>query len=226
MVFDIIITGAGIVGLATAYELKRLDNSLKIGIIEKESNIAKHQTGNNSGVIHSGIYYKPGSEKANNCLKGYNKLLDFCDEQQIKYDLCGKLIIAKEEFELQNLQMIYQRGIDKGMNDLDIVDEKIIKEKEPHIKGIRAINVPQAGIVNYTEVSKKIKKLLCEAGVNFFFENRVTKITPDNNIKITTTKNQFSAKFLINCAGLYSDKLAELTSQKINYKIIPFRGEY
>lgn len=224
--FDVIITGAGIVGLATAYELKKLDNSLKIGIIEKEKEVAKHQTGNNSGVIHSGVYYKPGSEKANNCLKGYDKMINFCKEQQIKYDLCGKLIIAKEESELQNLQMIYQRGVDKGMKDLEIVDSQIIKEKEPYIEGIKAINVPQAGIVDYSEVSRKLKQLLEDSGVKFFFENKVTNIELGNTLTIFTNKSQYVSKFLINCAGLYSDKLAELTAVKIAYKIIPFRGEY
>ncbi len=224
---DITIVGAGIIGLSTAYQLKKQMPTLKIAILEKESAIALHQTGNNSGVIHSGIYYKPESEKAKNCIAGYSKMLDFCKEQQIPYNLCGKIIVAKNAGEIKDMELVYQRGIDKGMKDLSILDQQGIKEIEPNIEGYKGIHVPQAGIVDYKLVAKKIAELLKNQGCQFFFGETLQNVNKaTNSLIITSTNKKFETKSLINCAGLYSDKIAKLTDFEINYKIIPFRGEY
>lgn len=154
--FDVTVIGAGIVGLATAYKLLQFSPSLKICILEKEKGVAFHQTGHNSGVIHSGIYYKPGSLKAVNCINGYRLLLEFCDENKIPYDICGKIIIATEEKELIQLQTLYERGIANGLDGTKFISEEEIKNYEPEAAGIKGIYVPQTGIVDYKVVSAKI----------------------------------------------------------------------
>lgn len=225
--YDVIIIGAGIVGLATALHLLRKDSTLAILILEKEMDIAKHQTGNNSGVIHSGIYYKPNSLRAVNCLRGYQMLLDFCDAENILYDICGKVIVATQENELQRLQNIYQRGLENGLAGLELLDEKAIQNHEPHCAGIKGIYVPQTGIIDYTEVSKKYADKIKALNGNISLNQKVVDIKNENNeIKVVTQNNTYTTKQLINCAGLYSDKIAKLTSNNIAVKIVPFRGEY
>ena len=146
--FDVVIAGAGIVGLATGYALLKEKPGLRIAIIEKEAIPAQHQTGHNSGVIHSGIYYKPGSLKAKNCMDGYDRLLAFCDEHSIPYELCGKIIVATSEEEIPRLETLYERGLANGLNNLTYLNAAEIKEHEPYSAGIRAIHVPQTGIVD------------------------------------------------------------------------------
>ncbi len=227
MKYDLTIIGAGIVGLSVGYNLIKERPGLKIAILEKEDEVAKHQTGRNSGVIHSGIYYKPGSSKAINCKKGYELLLKFCQEHDIEHDICGKLIVASNEEEEDALQSIYQRGIENGLTGLAILNAEQIREIEPHVNGTKGILVPQAGIVNYRQVAKQLEKLLKEAGVDFFFGNKLEKISSDEALfTVECQKDTISTKFLINCAGLYSDKVAEMNGLKLNAKIIPFKGEY
>ncbi|MEE9372603.1 MAG: L-2-hydroxyglutarate oxidase [Saprospiraceae bacterium] len=226
MNFDIALVGMGIVGLSTALELKNVHPDISIVIIDKEKDIALHQSGNNSGVIHSGIYYKSGSAKAENCLEGYSKMITYCEEKQIDYSLCGKLIIAKNESEVTELNNIYDRGIEKGMKNLEIIDGKQIKEIEPHVTGYKAIRVPQAGIVDYKRVSLKIQEDLKDKGVTFLYNTKVLGIKIGKDIQIKTSKESVNSKFIVNCAGLYSDRLAKLSGCNINYKILPFRGEY
>jgi L-2-hydroxyglutarate oxidase len=224
---DAIIIGAGIVGLATALNLLKQNPSLKILILEKENEIAKHQTGNNSGVIHSGIYYKPGSLRAVNCLRGYRMLLDFCDEEKVKYDICGKVIVATREDELKQLQNIYERGIQNGLNGLEMLNEAAIKKHEPHCAGIRGIYVPQTGIIDYTQVSKKYAEKIRAMKGTIALSQKVISIESNaNEIKINTQNNSYTTKLLINCAGLYSDKIARMTHDKVPVQIVPFRGEY
>lgn len=158
MIYDIIVVGGGIVGLATAYQLLNQKSSLKILILEKESSIARHQTGNNSGVIHSGIYYKPGSLKARNCREGYEQLIRFCNEENIKYELCGKLIVATDEKELPSLDNLYQRGIQNGLVEIKKLSSDELKEYEPYVNGIAGIFVPYTGIIDFKEVSKALLK--------------------------------------------------------------------
>ncbi len=225
--YDFIIIGGGIVGLATAYQLLQKNSSLKIAILEKENHVAAHQTGHNSGVIHSGLYYKPGSLKAKNCLQGYQMMIDFCDENNIKYDLCGKLVVASDESEIPELDKLYQRGLENGLVKNTIIEQDRIKEFEPNLRGVKAIHVPYTGIIDYSQVCEKLAKKITELGAEIYLSNKVEKINNHiNYIVIRTDKKEFEASQYINCAGLYSDKIAALTNKDIDTRIIPFRGEY
>ncbi len=227
MKYDVVIIGGGIVGLATALRLKESKPALKIALLEKESKLAAHQTGHNSGVIHSGIYYKPGSLKAINCINGYRQLLDFCDKNNVNYDLCGKIIVATNENEIQYLENIYTRGIENGLTGLKKIGREEIQELEPHCSGIKGILVPQTGIINYTEVSLKYAALFQAMGGEIFTNQYVKDITTALDISTVITESaSYTTKLVINCAGLYSDKIAALTRKKIDVRIIPFRGEY
>lgn len=226
-IYDIIVVGAGIVGLSSALNLKRKNPGASIAVIEKEKAIAKHQTGNNSGVIHSGVYYVPGSLKAKNCKKGYDLMLDFLKEHKIPYELCGKIIVAHDESEIPAMERIYNRGIENGLDRLAFLDEKQMKEVEPHVAGVRAIHVPQAGITDYKLVSAKYESLLKDLGVDIYLGHRVVDIKESaNEVLVKTDKQSFSTSKLINCGGLFSDKLAKMTVNDLEYKIVPFRGEY
>lgn len=224
---DYIIIGAGIVGLSTAYNLQLVRPGASIVILEKESSVAAHQTGHNSGVIHSGIYYKPGSAKALNCLRGYKMMLQFCNQYSISYKICGKLIVATEQNELEGLQKIYDRGIQNGLNGLKIITSQELKDMEPHAAGIRAIWVPQAGIINYKSVSEKLKSIVEEKDGKVVLNQKVKSITHDQDQWMVQTQNQeYKAKHVISCGGLHSDSIARMTDQSFDLKTIPFRGEY
>lgn len=227
MNYDIIIVGGGIVGLATAYQLKEKNAALKIALIEKENELASHQTGNNSGVIHSGIYYKPGSLKATNCISGYHLLLDFCRKENIPFELCGKIIVATREDELERLENLYQRGLQNGLNEIKKINAAEIKQYEPYASGIAGIWVPYTGIVDFKDVCAKYAEKFVEKGKgDLFLNQKVTKIVTNNGYSVVTTnKSEFKTKLVINTAGLYSDSIALLT-RKIDVRIIPFRGEY
>ncbi|MCX7833144.1 MAG: L-2-hydroxyglutarate oxidase [Ignavibacteria bacterium] len=227
--YDVIIVGAGIIGLSTCYTLLKKYNGLKIAIIEKEKDISLHQTGNNSGVIHSGIYYKPGSLKAKNCRKGYQMLINFCNENEIKYEICGKIIVATDESELESLNKIYERGTQNGLDNLKILSNNEIKSIEPFATGVRGIFVPQTGIIDFKEVSRKISELINDIGGEIILNEKVIdikRIQAGKEISVFTNKNSYKTKFLITCAGLYSDKIAKITNPELTIKIIPFRGEY
>ena len=227
MKYDVIIIGAGLVGLATAYESLKQNPGLKVLILEKENNVAKHQSGHNSGVIHSGIYYKPGSLKAKNCIEGYNSLIDFSKEYGINYDICGKIIVATSQDEISLLENIYERGIQNGLQNLEYLSRDEFKEIEPHCEGVRAIKVPQTGIIDYPGLANKIKELFIELGGEIGFSQKVTGIVErTDGITVTTFKSEFITEKLISCAGLYSDKIAKMTNDKNDVIIIPFRGEY
>ena len=225
---DIVIVGAGIVGLATAYQLLQEKPDLKIVIVEKELDVAKHQTGNNSGVIHSGIYYKPGSLKAQNCIEGYDSLIQFCKSENIEFDLCGKIIVATNQSEIPALETLYQRGVLNGLTGLKYLNQDEIKQFEPHCIGIKGIFVPQTGIVNYKQICIRLKDKLQQLNASIQFGFKVDKInlTPNGVEVICSNFEKIHAKFLVNCAGLYCDKIAEISGEKIDVKIIPFRGEY
>lgn len=227
--FDIIIAGAGIVGLATAFKLVEKKPDLKICLLEKENEVSKHQTGNNSGVIHSGIYYKPGSLKAINCRRGYRMLLDFCDENGILYDICGKVIVATNEDEIPRLNNLFERGQQNGLQGLKELTEAEVKELEPHVRGVKGIRVPETGIIDYKIVSEKLAELIEARGVEIKFEERLENIKVNNSgglTEIATNKNYYTCKLLITCCGLQSDRVAKLNTKDLNIKIIPFRGEY
>ncbi|AYM99970.1 L-2-hydroxyglutarate oxidase [Chryseobacterium sp. 3008163] len=227
MNYDIVIIGAGLVGLATAYQTKLKKPNSKILILEKEKDVSLHQSGHNSGVIHSGIYYKPGSLKAKNCIEGYHSVINFAKEYGIKYDLCGKIIVASSQEELPLLDNIYKRGIDNGLDNLKYLSREEFREIEPHCEGVKAIKVPQTGIIDYPGVAKKIKELFEELGGEVKFNNEVKDIiNKDSEIIIKTNQSEFKTKKLVSCAGLYSDKITKMTNEKNDVIIIPFRGEY
>ena len=224
---DVIIIGGGIVGLATAWQLKKRSPDTNIIILEKENTVAQHQTGNNSGVIHSGLYYKPGSLKATNCIRGYELLLKFCDEHQVEYDLCGKIVVATSEEEVPYLNTLKERGGENGLADLKDLNSEELKEYEPHVKGVKGIFVPQTGIIDYKEVCIKLVELLLDQGVEILYGQKVVDISDSKDARIVETqKGTFQSKVVVNCAGLYSDKIAHMTPSKPDLKIVPFRGEY
>lgn len=227
MNYDVTVVGAGIVGLATAYQLLNIKPSLKILILEKETSIAQHQTGNNSGVIHSGIYYKPGSLKAKNCREGYERLIEFCEKENIKYELCGKIIVATDKKELPNLENLFQRGLQNGLTEIRKLSSNELKEYEPYVNGIAGIFVPYTGIIDYKEVSSKILQRILENDGEIKFNEKVIRIHKENNlINVVTNNSVYRSKYLVTCAGLYSDRIARMTNPNLPLRIIPFRGEY
>jgi L-2-hydroxyglutarate oxidase len=228
MVYDIIIIGGGIIGLATALKLKENKENLKILVLEKENSVAQHQTGNNSGVIHAGVYYKPGSLKALNCRKGYQMLLDFCIKEGINYDICGKLIIATSKDELPGLENLYKRSLENGLEKVKKVSGSQIKEYEPYATGLAALYVPYTAIINYNNVCSKFVQIFTEKYEGkIHLNNKVINIiTNSKRATVITNKRSYDTKLVVNTAGLFSDKIALLTQKKLNVKIIPFRGEY
>lgn len=225
--YDIIIVGGGIVGLSTAYNIQKKKSGLKILILEKENSVAQHQTGNNSGVIHSGIYYKPGSLKAINCINGYNMLIEFAKEYGVPYELCGKVIVATDKSELGALDNIYKRGEENGLKNLKWLEQEEMREIEPHLNGIKGIRVPQTGIIDYKEMCFKLRDLILENGGEIRLGEELKDIHLSNDeIVLESNKGELKTKVFVNCAGLYSDKVANKTGQNPNIKIVPFRGEY
>lgn len=225
--YDIAIVGGGIVGLATAYRLLSLKPELQIVVLEKENHAAAHQTGHNSGVIHSGLYYKPGSLKATNCIKGYKMLLEFCDSNKITYDLCGKIVVATSEKELSQLDMLYERGLENGLTGILKLNESEIREREPNCSGIAGLYVPQTGIINYTKVCDVLVEKIKNMGGEILFNFKVTKIDlQENESRVKSDIQEIVTRLVINCAGLYSDKVAEINEPNLDTRIIPFRGEY
>jgi (S)-2-hydroxyglutarate dehydrogenase len=228
MKYDIVVVGAGIVGLATAFQIKSKKPSLRLLVIDKENTLAAHQTGHNSGVIHSGLYYKPGSLKAINCIDGYNRLIEFCNTYEVPYELCGKIVVATKTEELSQLSILLERGKQNGLRNLKELNEGQLKEIEPHVKGIAGIKVPQTGIINYTRVCEKYAILLKEMGAEILLGEKVSSVSEFNGTStVVTGKGSYDTALVINCAGLYSDKVAQFTEKEpIDLRIIPFRGEY
>lgn len=227
--YDIVVIGGGIVGLATALRIKEQKPSLKLIVLEKENGVAKHQTGHNSGVIHSGLYYKPGSLKATNCIRGYQMLIDFCDREGVQYDLCGKVVVATTEEQRPLLRNLFERGNQNGLTKNRMISAAEIKEIEPHVNGLEGIWVPYTGIIDYTAVSEKYAECLKKLDGQITFNQKVTEIKNrgDYSEVITLTGESYQTRLVVNCAGLYSDKVAQLTQpENINVRIIPFRGEY
>lgn len=226
MTYDYTVIGAGLVGLSTAYNLKLVHPDSSVIVLEKENGVAKHQSGHNSGVIHSGIYYKPGSLKAKNCIEGYSQLIDFAQEHNIRYDLCGKIIVATNHEELPLLDNIYKRGNENGLQNLQYLSREEFQEIEPHCEGVRAIKVPQTGIIDYPAIAEKLKELFERLGGEVRFNQQVKKISGKEEIIVQTQAEEFKTKKLISCAGLYSDKISRMSSEANDFIIIPFRGEY
>ncbi|GHE71108.1 L-2-hydroxyglutarate oxidase [Roseivirga thermotolerans] len=227
MKYDVVVIGGGIVGLATAYQLLKKKPQLKLILVEKEKQLCRHQTGNNSGVIHSGLYYKPGSLKAKNCINGYQMLLDFCNEEGVPYELCGKVVVATDEFQKPLLENLYKRGLENGLHEISKLSLEQLKEIEPHVNGIAAIKVPYTGIIDYTAVAEKYAEKIRQWGGTIVLGEKVTAIREKaSSTWVETPAQALETALVINCGGLYSDKLARKTSDEVDLKIIPFRGEY
>ena len=224
---DVTIIGGGIVGLATAYNLTRTHPHLRIAVLEKEPTLAHHQTGHNSGVLHSGIYYKPGSLKAVNCRAGKKQMEAFCTEHDIPFKLCGKVIVATEEKEREKMQAIYERGRANGI-DCELISAERCREIEPHAASVGAIHVPEAGIVDYGQVCQKMAELMRDAGHAIITGAEVYDVThnPGESIIHTRAAGEFHTKMIVNCGGLQCDRVTAMTGQKPSAKIVPFRGEY
>lgn len=220
------IIGGGIVGLATAYQLSRRFPEFGITILEKEQGLAHHQTGHNSGVLHSGIYYKPGTLRALNCRAGKLAMQEFCAAEGIPFDLCGKVIVAVDDGDLPALQKIYDRGVANGVK-CEMIGKERLLELEPHVAGVRAIHVPEAGIVDYKQVCRKMAERVEQAGGRIRLGARVEQIhRRTQGVVVHSTAGEVEADYLVTCAGLHSDRVASLTGQPTQSQIVPFRGEY
>ena len=226
MKYDVVIVGGGIVGLATAYQLSEHWPDKSIVLLEKEDRVAAHQTGRNSGVIHSGIYYKPGSLKATNCFAGRKALIAFCQEHGITHDVCGKVIVAVTEDEREGLHRIYERGQANGVACEKIGPERL-REYEPYVAGVEALHVPEAGIVDYKGVSRKLAEIVSDRGGDLRFNSEVVRINVGSDgVIVETPAGTVEAEYLVNCAGLYADRIAKMTGQDPGLQVVPFRGEY
>ncbi len=225
---DVTIIGGGIVGLATALQIKQQKPALSVIVLEKENRVAAHQTGHNSGVIHSGLYYKPGSLKAINCIEGYRMLLEFCDRENVPYDLCGKIVVATRPDEVGQLDTLFERGQQNGLGGLKRLNLPALREIEPHVNGVAGIFVPQTGIIDYTQVCEAYARVFQGLGGEIHLDEKVEQITPGTSLSVVVTnKDRYETKLVVNCAGLYSDKMAQLTQREpIGLQIVPFRGEY
>jgi len=224
---EIVVIGGGIVGIATAYKLSLSQLYSKITVLEKENIVGSHQTGNNSGVLHAGLYYKPGSSKAKLAVEGIQQMIQFCIENNIPHEICGKLVIACNEQETLRLNNLYERGQQNGLIGLKKLNQEQLREIEPHAAGIAAIHVPQEGIVDYKKVVAAIALRLQNGGGNIVTSAKVTKLRQLNNKWIVSTTNgEFETDIIVNCAGLYCDRISELAGEKRETRIIPFRGEY
>lgn len=225
-IYDAAIIGGGIVGTATAMSLQELGFN-SVVVLEAEDKLAAHQTGNNSGVIHSGLYYKPGSLKAKNCVEGRELMYKFCEEYNIKHESCGKLVVATMEKEIKQLQMLEERGKANGLTGIKRLNAEELKEYEPHIAGLAGLFIPQTGIVDYNRVTETFAKIILENGGEVKTESKFLSLSKEKDFLILETKSgEYKTKFLVNCAGLYSDKVAKICGVNPDLQIIPFRGEY
>ncbi|WP_299181878.1 L-2-hydroxyglutarate oxidase [uncultured Neptuniibacter sp.] len=224
--FDFVVIGGGILGMSTAWQLQQKYPGRSVLVIEKESSAAQHQTGHNSGVIHAGVYYKPGSLKAKFCREGNVATKAFCREHDIAFDECGKLLVATNSVELERMQGLVGRCAENGI-EIAVLDEQQLKQREPNITGVGAIFVPSTGIVDYTRISARMGELIEEAGGTVMFNTRVTAFEEFvDRITVFTTSGRIQAKYVVSCAGLQSDRMAELMGMEPDFRIIPFRGEY
>ena len=225
--YDVAIVGGGIIGLSTAMQLLERSPDLKVAVIEKEEQLAQHQTGHNSGVIHSGIYYRPGSWKSRFCVGGKDRLIRFCDENEIEYDPCGKVIVATHESELGRLDDLYERGVANGVPDLEVVGPERLREIEPHTFGIKALWAPHTGIIDYVRVANAYAGKFQAAGGDIFTDAAVARARQTaTGTALETKRGAVQARHVVNCGGLYADKLAKMMGEETDVCIIPFRGEY
>ncbi len=225
-IHDVVIIGGGIVGTATAMALQEIGIH-SVLVLEAENKLAAHQTGNNSGVIHSGLYYKPGSLKAKNCVEGRELMYKFCEQHDIKHDRCGKLVVAIRQEEIPQLQMLEERGKANGLTGIKRLTSDELKEYEPHVNGLAGLFIAETGIVDYNQVTETYARIILENGGEVKTNRKFLALAKENNtLIIATMAGEFRTKFLVNCAGLYSDKVAKICGVSPGLQIIPFRGEY
>ena len=226
--YDVVIIGGGIIGLSTAMQLaRRFPQGGKVAVLEKEKELAMHQTGHNSGVIHSGIYYRPGSQKSRFCVGGAQALVQFCEENEIEFEKCGKTIVATDATELERLDTLYQRGVANGVSGLELIGPERLGEIEPHTQGVRALWSPETGIIDYVKVAAAYGSRFQEYGGDIYNEAAVRAIHGlSGAMTVETDRGSLRAKHIINCAGLYADRVAEMMGEATGVRIIPFRGEY
>jgi L-2-hydroxyglutarate oxidase len=224
---DVAIIGGGIVGLATALTLKTRFPRYSLAVLEKEPELACHQTGHNSGVIHAGIYYRPGSHKARLCVEGSRLMMEFCEANNVPYERCGKLIVATTEDELPRLQSLYERGMANGIPGLEMIGPERIREIEPHAKALRAIYSPNTSITDFRQVADAMAAIIKSEGGSVLTSAKVQAINRrEGFFYLETTLLSVRCRHLINCSGLYADRVAQLMGSRPNVRIIPFRGEY
>jgi len=225
--FDITIIGGGIVGLATALELTKRYPQRKLAILEKEDRLAAHQTGHNSGVIHSGIYYKPGSLKAQTCVAGAKAIIAFCQQHDIPYEVCGKVVVATSPAELPRLEELHRRGTANGVEGMEMIGPERLREIEPHATGARALHVPTTGIIDFPRVAQTYARLIQEKGGDLRLRHELRGIVrADGGLILETSQESIHSKFMINCGGLHCDRIARLAGAQPDLQIVPFRGEY
>lgn len=224
---DVVVIGGGIVGAATALALTEQAPDCRVLVLEKEAALARHQTGNNSGVIHSGLYYRPGSLKARNCVEGRDALYQFCAEQQIPHERCGKVVVATNEHEIAALDELERRGKANGLQGLERLDAAGLKRHEPHVVGVAGLLVPETGIVDYVKVTEAYARLVVERGGHIMTGAEVQQIQKhEDGFALTTEVGIVQAQFVINCGGLHCDRIARMCGAEPGVRIIPFRGEY
>ncbi len=230
--YDLTIIGAGIVGLATALKIIEAHPATKLLIIEKESQVARHQTGHNSGVVHSGLYYRPGSVKAATCVAGRNALLAFCDRNAVPYEICGKTVVATSQDEVPRLDELYRRGVANGLQGVEVLGPERLKELEPHATGVKALHVPETGIIDYKKVAEAYAGNIRASGGDIRLSHRLLDVLEgDGEIVLQTSAGDYRTRHVINCGGLQSDLIARMMraddhATAEEHRIIPFRGEY
>jgi (S)-2-hydroxyglutarate dehydrogenase len=225
--FDIVVIGGGIVGLSTAMHATRALPQLRLLLVEKEDSVARHQSGHNSGVIHSGIYYKPGSLKAKFCVEGAAAMVEFCRTHNLPHEVCGKVIVATSEAEIPRLKVLWERGQANGLAGLRMLQKEQLREIEPHCSGVLGVLVPSTGITDYAAVSRQYAEIVAAQGGTVSTGTEVRRVVRrGTKMMVETTRGVFAAKYVINCAGLHSDRVSRMAGQKPEVRIVPFRGEY
>jgi L-2-hydroxyglutarate oxidase LhgO len=225
--YDVLVIGGGIVGLAVALESTRQFPQLRLAVLEKEGGVGRHQTGHNSGVIHSGVYYKPGSLKARTCVEGAAAMVAFCRDHGIPYEVCGKVIVATTDAEVARLKGLEERGRANGLRDLRMLQLEELREYEPHVFGLAALHVPSTGITDYKMVCEKYAELIVSQGASVLLNSGVTSIRAhDTSFVVESGSGTYAGKYLINCAGLHSDRISQMAGVEPEVRIVPFRGEY
>ena len=225
--FDVIVIGGGIVGLASAYSVLEQNAGLRLVVIEKENTLAAHQTGRNSGVIHSGLYYKPGSLKAQNCQNGYKLLLEFCAKEEVAYEICGKIVVATKTEEFSRLEELAIRGKANGLSRIRHLSESEIKDHEPHCAGRRGLFVPETGIIDYKQMCEKLAVRITALGGEILLGEKIESISSSlGRQRVSTSHSSYDSKVVVVCAGLQADRLASKMDRSLDLRILPFRGEY